>query len=286
MLPDSSRHDSISPAHGWLISFAFWTGFAVIAVTPGHFNAIERGLVDPEVWGWWRTFAGWLPRYEVWAVLSPPIFWLAIRFPIQRARGIERGAMHAVASAAVAIFGAALHSAVICAIWPHPSYWAHAQRMMLANFSDGVATYWIVLLVAHAYVFHRLARTTSREGGADGPPRAAPPVDYLHVRLGNRTQLIPTSEIDWLEADGDYVRAHVGPKSHLVSDTLAALLARLDAKTFVRIHRARAVNVSRIRSLQRGPHGEYIVLLGEGDPLKAGRSFTAALNERFGSGAQ
>jgi two-component system, LytTR family, sensor kinase len=151
--------NSSAIARWWLVSFAVWTALALLAVTPGHFSAIERGLIDPDqAWGWWRTLAGWLPRYEVWALLSPPIFWLGIRFPIQRERAFERLALHACAGAAVAIVGAALHSAVICLIWPHPSYWAHVQRMLFANFSDGVVTYWIVLLAAHAFMFRRLAR--------------------------------------------------------------------------------------------------------------------------------
>jgi two-component system, LytTR family, sensor kinase len=155
----SALRTPVNPAQWWLISFALWTVLALLAVTPGHFGAIERGIIDPDQpWGWWRTLAGWLPRYEVWALLSPPIFWLATRFPIQRERALERFMLHALASATVAIAGAALHSAVICMIWPHPSYLAHVQKMLLANFSDGVVTYWIVLLAAHAYAFRRLAR--------------------------------------------------------------------------------------------------------------------------------
>jgi two-component system, LytTR family, response regulator len=115
---------------------------------------------------------------------------------------------------------------------------------------------------------------------------ALPHTDYLTVRIGNRTELIPTAQIDWLEADGDYVRAHVGSKPHLVSETLASLLSRLDPHGFLRIHRARAVNLRRIRSLQRGPHGEYIIHLVAGEALAAGRSYTAALNERFATRAK
>jgi two-component system, LytTR family, sensor kinase len=156
---DPSTTGRTAPARWWLISFAVWTALALIAVTPGHYSAVDRGLIDPDqAWGWWRTLAGWLPRYEVWALLSPPIFWLALRFPIQRERLAERVGLHALASAGIAIVGAALHSAVICAIWPHPSYWAHVQKMLLADFSGGMTTYWIVLLAAHAVAFRRLAR--------------------------------------------------------------------------------------------------------------------------------
>jgi two-component system LytT family response regulator len=105
--------------------------------------------------------------------------------------------------------------------------------------------------------------------------------DQLPVRIGTRTELVPIPDIDWLEADGDYVRTHVGSRSCLLSESLTSLLARLDPKLFVRIHRARAVNLTRIRALQRGPHGEYIIHLAQGGLLTAGRSYTAALNERF-----
>lgn len=131
-------------------------------------------------------------------------------------------------------------------------------------------------------------RQRRRERNALARPAAAPVAtphpQYLNVRLGTRTELIPTQQIDWLGADGDYVRAHVGSRFYLVSESLASLLARLDANLFVRIHRARAVNLARIRSLRRGRHGEYIIHLAEGEALTAGRSFTAALNECFGKG--
>jgi two-component system LytT family response regulator len=132
----------------------------------------------------------------------------------------------------------------------------------------------------------RLERNALLERQANKPPLAAPRPAFLNVRLGTRMELIPVAEITWLEADGDYVRAHVGSKSHLVSETLASLLARLEPNSFVRIHRARAVNLQRIRSLQRGPHGEYVIHLVQGDPLTAGRSYTAALNTLFAKGGK
>lgn len=143
----------------WLLSFAVWTALALLAVTQAHFSALQRELTEnSDAWDWWRILGNWLPRYEVWALLSPPVFWLATRFPIHRAQLAPRIALHAAGSAGVAVAGAALHSAVICAIWPHPSLWAHFQKMLLANFTDGFVTYWIVLLAAHAYAFRSLAR--------------------------------------------------------------------------------------------------------------------------------
>ena len=143
----------------WLVSAALWLALAVLAVTQGHFSALQRGLTDStNAWGWWRLFGQWLPRYAVWALLSPPIFWLAMRFLIRREGIGARVALHVAASVGVAVAGVALHSLTICAIWPHASLWAHVQKMLFADFTDGLVTYWIVLLAAHAYAFRQHAR--------------------------------------------------------------------------------------------------------------------------------
>lgn len=143
----------------WLISAALWTTFAVLAVTQGHISALQRGATDSLItWNWLRLFGQWSPRYAVWALLSPPIFWLATHFLIRRERLISRVVLHVVAAIGVALIGVVLHSSVICAIWPHASFWSHVQKMLLADFTDGFVTYWIVLLAAHAFAFRRHAR--------------------------------------------------------------------------------------------------------------------------------
>ena len=144
---------------GWLISAALWLTLAVLAVTQGHFSALQRGLADSaDAWGWWRLLGQWLPRYAVWALLSPPIFWFAMRFLIRREGLGVRIALHVAASIGMAVVAVALHSLTICAIWPHASLWAHVQKMLFADFTDGIVTYWIVLLAAHAYAFRGQAK--------------------------------------------------------------------------------------------------------------------------------
>jgi two-component sensor histidine kinase len=140
------------------MSVAVWTALALLAVTQGHFSALQRGLGGQAEFRWLRLLGQWLPRYEVWALLSPPVFWLATHFLIERARLPGRIALHAGLSAGIAMLGAGLHSAVICALWPHPSWWQHFQKMLLVNFTDGVVTYWTILCIAHALAFRARAR--------------------------------------------------------------------------------------------------------------------------------
>ena len=129
-----------------------------------------------------------------------------------------------------------------------------------------------------------------REGGID--PRIAALLEELRpaprrleripVRTGARIRLVPVEEIDYLRAETNYVRLHVGERSHLVRDTLSGLEARLDPACFLRIHRSLIVNLSRVREVEPLFAGEYVVVLRDGTKLTSGRSFRARIQEALG----
>ncbi|MEM7416618.1 MAG: LytTR family DNA-binding domain-containing protein [Gemmatimonadota bacterium] len=104
----------------------------------------------------------------------------------------------------------------------------------------------------------------------------------LGVRLGNRTTLVPVEEIDWVEADGDLLRLHVGDTVHLLRSTLRELTNRLDPGDFVRIHRSVLVHVARIRTLQREPDGSGAVTLDSGVSLRVARARWDGLERQLG----
>src|SRR5678815_411290 len=77
----------------------------------------------------------------------------------------------------------------------------------------------------------------------------------------NRVVLLKVEEIDWIEADGNYAKLHIGPKSHLLREKMHDLEKQLDPDKFVRIHRSIIVNLNRIKELQPHFNGDYIVVL-------------------------
>ncbi len=93
---------------------------------------------------------------------------------------------------------------------------------------------------------------------------------------------VRADEIDWISADGNYARLHVGARVHLVRETMAALEAALDPARFVRIHRSAIVNVDRIASLEPYFHGEYVVTMRDGSRLTSSRSYSARLRALLG----
>ena len=113
-------------------------------------------------------------------------------------------------------------------------------------------------------------------------PPAAPSPGRIVVRDRDRVLLIDVTDIDWVGADGDYVRIHTAGKSHLLRDTMAAMEERLDRATFVRIHRSAIVNVDRIRELRPHSSREYSVILRDGTRLRLSRRYRDRLRPHLG----
>src|SRR5215210_1669372 len=92
-------------------------------------------------------------------------------------------------------------------------------------------------------------------------------LERLVIKSGGRVFFLDTDDIDWIEAEGNYVSVHTGKKSHLLRETISSLEAQLDPKKFLRIHRSSIIKIDRIKELQPWFHGEYRVLLMDGTQL-------------------
>jgi two-component system LytT family response regulator len=113
--------------------------------------------------------------------------------------------------------------------------------------------------------------------GASGP--------RVLVRSSGRVSFVDVDDIDWIEAEGNYVRLHVGDSTHLLRETMSHLLSRLGEQRFFRIHRSRIVNVSRIKDILVAGGGDYEVLFHSGLRLGLSRSYRDALQERLMKGS-
>ncbi len=96
-------------------------------------------------------------------------------------------------------------------------------------------------------------------------------VERLPVAENGRILFVKTKEIDWIEADGNYARLHVGARAHEIRDTLSTLEQKLDPRDFLRIHRSTIVNVHVIKEIQPWFHGYHLVLLQNGQELRMSR---------------
>jgi len=108
-------------------------------------------------------------------------------------------------------------------------------------------------------------------------------VERLVIKAGGRAFFLKTEEIDWIEAEGKYVRLHVGKESYLLREAIGSMEAQLDPKRFPRIHRSSIVNIDRVRELQPWFHNEYRVVLNDGTELMLSRSCRKKLSELLGT---
>ena len=113
-------------------------------------------------------------------------------------------------------------------------------------------------------------RVLSMMEGLRTAPRG---LERLIVKTGGQLVFLKTEEVDWIQAEGNYVRLHVGRASHLVRETIQSLEASLDPARFMRIHRSTIVNLDRVREIQPLVHGEYRVVLTDGTKLSLSRGY-------------
>jgi len=107
----------------------------------------------------------------------------------------------------------------------------------------------------------------------------------FEVRLGQRVQLVDASQIDWIEAQGDYAGLHVGERVHLLREPLHRLATRLDPALFARIHRSAIVRLDRVAELQALSNRDSLLRLHDGTPLRASRTYVDALRAALLAGA-
>ena len=126
-----------------------------------------------------------------------------------------------------------------------------------------------------------IALLEERESRRETASHQKPYLTRLMIKLSNRVVLLKVDDIDWIEADGNYAKLHVGSKAHLLREKMIELEAQLDPEKFVRIHRSIIVNLERIKELHPHFNGDYIVVLEDGRQLKLSRSRRESLEARL-----
>jgi two-component system LytT family response regulator len=108
-------------------------------------------------------------------------------------------------------------------------------------------------------------------------PHASSYLERIVVRHGDRLFFVAADDVLHLTAEGNYVRVHTGEGAHLIRGTLANLEARLDPKRFARIHRSGIVNIGAVKQVQAHFHGDYLVLLKNGETVRLSRRYQERL---------
>ncbi len=104
------------------------------------------------------------------------------------------------------------------------------------------------------------------------------------VKLGSRSEVVTTDEIEWIEAQDYYALIHVGEAAHLVRRSIRSLETQLDPRRFARVNRSSIVNLDGVRQLERRSDGRVTVTLRGGTVLPVSRRRRDRLIRLLGGG--
>lgn len=88
--------------------------------------------------------------------------------------------------------------------------------------------------------------------------------DRFVVRRGDRFLVISASEVEAIEAEGNYMWIHRGKEAFPLRATLATLEKNLNPDFFIRTHRSWIMNIRRIRELAPGAKGGLVAVTSSG----------------------
>ncbi|HEY3039112.1 MAG TPA: response regulator [Pyrinomonadaceae bacterium] len=113
--------------------------------------------------------------------------------------------------------------------------------------------------------------------------------ESIVVTTSRGATVLHVSEIDWIEAAGNYVQLWIGARNYFLRESLQLLEERVRKHGFIRAHRRALVRLDGVRELTRTRAGALVAVLGCGIriPISRRRSarFAAAVRQLGRTGA-
>jgi hypothetical protein len=140
-----------------------------------------------------------------------------------------------------------------------------------------------LLMEAYRLLLRRMQGEASLLSAPDdgAPVEALERPDRFLVRKLGREFLVSATDIEWLQASGNYVNLRVRGHDYPLRSTIAGIGERLDPARFARIHRSYIVNLDQVASIEPLDTGDARVHLRVGGVLPCSRRQREALRDRL-----
>jgi hypothetical protein len=275
-MPETIRtvklHDvgRLPPVMGELaLGVAYWFAFLLV-LEPGNLMRAIRAGSELN----WSLEVSRIMAASVLGALSAPLLFALVRtYPVEG----EARWRNAVVQAA----SCALISALLIAVSALLAHWflIPKPRPLASEFITEFSSNWLLLvfnLAGFLVIVHALGffgRLRAYELAAAAIANAPGYVTQIPVRSRGQITVLEFTNVDWIEAQGNYLALHVGPTAHLIRESIVRLEARLDPAHFIRIHRSTIVAVNRIRDMVPLGAGDATLRLKDGTELRLSRNF-------------
>lgn len=101
------------------------------------------------------------------------------------------------------------------------------------------------------------------------------------IKKSGKIYVIPTRDINFLEAQDDYVMIYTGEGKFLKQQTMKYFENHLDQELFVRVHRSYIANITCIERIEPYEKSNYILILKDGNKVPVSRSGMQVLKENL-----
>jgi hypothetical protein len=285
-MPDSSQ-DLLHRYLRWRRPFevAYWVVGFLFSATVNSVIAlmdVERAHLP---------FASWQPILWEWSsilvmlALLPAVIAFERRVPLVFSASLRRNlAWHLLASVVFSLVHVlamvSIRKAVYIAMGQHYDFGPWLRELSYEYIKD-VQTYTGILTTVLVYRWFLLrAQGEARllDLPDEGPPveEVERPERFLVRKLGKEF-LVAASDIEWLQASGNYVNLRVRGHDYPLRTTMAALEPRLDPNRFIRVHRSYMVNLDRVVEIQPLEAGEARLSMTDGSRIPCSRRYRPAL---------
>ncbi|WP_158269344.1 LytTR family DNA-binding domain-containing protein [Saccharospirillum sp. MSK14-1] len=117
------------------------------------------------------------------------------------------------------------------------------------------------------------------EADRDSDVTQSDTLQQVLVKKLDKEFLVKLDQVQWLEANGNYVNLHSHGRVYPLRTTLSKLESQLDERTFCRVHRRYLVNQNSVDHLSFQPSGDGDIRLIDGTTLKVSRRYREVLRQ-------
>ena len=106
--------------------------------------------------------------------------------------------------------------------------------------------------------------------------------ERIVVKTGTKVKIIPVADVEYLEADDDYVSVHTKEGSYLKNKTMSFFEQTLDNSQFVRVHRSYIIKIQDITRIDPYEKDTHIAILKSGAKIPVSKTGYAKLKQVLG----
>lgn len=92
------------------------------------------------------------------------------------------------------------------------------------------------------------------------------------IRDRGQTHVIAVEQIEYVEAQDDYIQIHTQGKTWMKTQSLSDLEAQLDPAKFIRVHRSHLVNIAFVKGIERISKDGLVALMQDGNQIPVSRA--------------